>query len=136
MPIADTPTSPDNDIIACPPIPVETLEWMTMLELACRHLGKFAIYGNYTAPVTTTEGADPLLDSYCTRFFAWTDKHGLERDYAERLLSPLLTGQAVLFKTSAEAGLIYRFFLESGMQNAAWYACFVSPTEGLIDENT
>ena len=110
----------------------DSMDWSDMISYACRHLGKFAVYGNYTAP---PQEDDAALQALCEQFFKWCEKHGISIEDQERMLANLLTGKAVLFKTSEEAGKIFRFFLEKGVFTNHWFACLISPTEGIVAEN-
>ena len=116
------------DCACAPTTTLRSLDWSDMLALACRQVGKFAVYGNYTAPLEDVE-------SVTKAFFVWCDKLGIEMPEQGRILNDLMFGNAVLFDTNEEAGRIFRFFLEKGIPSK-WFACLVSPTEGIVTENT
>lgn len=110
-----------------------SLDWSDMLALSCRQVGKFAVYGNYAA---RPEEKDQKLEALCARFFEWCDRFGMDKTEQGHILNDLMFGNAVLFDTSEEAGRIFRFFLEKGVYGTSWFACLVSPTEGIVTENT
>lgn len=118
----------------CTPIAApRSLDWSDMLALACRQVGKFAVYGNYTA---RPEEDDQALEKLTLRFFQYCDAFGMDKLEQQRMLQDLMFGNAVLFDTSEEAGRIFRFFLEKGIDSGPFFACLVSPTEGIVSENT
>lgn len=108
-----------------------SLNWQNMLELSCKHLNAWAVYGNYTG--STEDLAE--IENLCAKFFRWCDNHGIEQEKAHKLVQQLMFGHAALFDSAQQAGTIYRFFDEPGILGSPWFACLVSPTEGIIEEN-
>lgn len=110
----------------------KSLDWSDMLEISCKHLGKWGVYANYTG----SPDSQSTLESLCAKFFTWCDKQGISHEESQNFASELMFGKAVLFETSKQAGAIYRFFNEPGVYASPWFACLVSPTEGIVEENT
>lgn len=110
----------------------KTIDWSDMLEISCHHLGKWGVYANFTGDASH----QAKLEELCAKFFRWCEDKQISQEDAHNFANSLLFGNAVLFDSSKQAGTIYRFFNEPGVYAGPWFACLVSPEQGIVEENT
>ena len=111
-----------------------TRDNFTVWEDSCKLHNKWGVYAHFhgddcAADDSVMLHAKSSLKKYCEQ------KSWPKNEFYD-LLTAMTFGNLVLFNSEQEADEVYQLFNDNVLDSSCWFACLISPEEGVVTENT
>lgn len=102
-------------------------------EDSCKLHNKWGVYARFNGDLPKDERvfeyAKFEIETFCN------NKDWTKNIYYD-LLQALMWGNLVLLNSEQEADEVYQLFNDRVMDSSCWFACLISPVDGVVTENT
>lgn len=112
-----------------------TRDSFEMMEDSCKLHRKWGVYANFNGDMGCAEDCAVFdhgkleIEEYCLL-------QGWPKTSFYMLMDSLPWGNIVLFDSEEDASKVYQLFNDKVMDSSCWFACLISPVDGVVTENT
>lgn len=104
-------------------------------EDSCKLHNQWGVYANFNGDMVCPED-DVVFNHGKLEIEEYCLHKGWPKASFYILMDSLSWGNLVLFNSEQEADEVYQLFNDSVMDSSCWFACLISPADGVVTENT
>lgn len=107
-------------------------------EDSCKLHNQWGVYAHFHGDMGPdgSDGDERIFHYAREQVEKYCQQRGWEKNKFYDLASALSSGSLVLFNSEQEADEVYQLFNDSVMDSSCWFACLISPVDGVVTENT